>query len=135
MSKKKEINANTVKYMASQFFTREDIAAALEINGVTLDRWLKREFNMSWKQFRGKHCTFRKMKLLEMMNKKAEEGEFRAIDKLCDVYVWPEHKHKVQLSGDDSEPIVMKQKTNYDNLSIEELQALERITEKLKKND
>lgn len=134
MSKKKEINPNTVKYMASQFFTREDVAAALEINGVTLDRFLMREFKMSWKQFRAKHAVQRRVKLMEMMYKKAEDGEFRAIDKLCDVYVWPEHKHKIQLSGNEAEPIVTKQKTNYDNLSVEELETLEKITDKLKKD-
>lgn len=132
MGKKKiQLNANTVISMTSRFWNKEQICSALQVSAEGFDAWLRREFQMTWMDFKRKHVTYGRMKFQDLAIQKANSGYWPAIEKLCDVYVWPDHKQKVQLSGDESAPIVTKAVNNYDALTVEELETLQAITDKL----
>lgn len=107
-----------------------EILSALEVSEAAFDRWLKRTFKLGWIDFRRKHATWGKISIMRMAYQEAQNGNWNAINKLGDVYVWPHHKQKLELSGDQQAPIMIESKTNYDELSVEELETLDVILTK-----
>lgn len=127
--KKLELNADLVRNLTSLMLEKWEILAALECSESAFDKWLKRTFRMGWLDFRRKHATWGKISLMRMAYQQAQQGEWRAIDKLCDVYVWPDHKRKIEVSA-NAQPVAVLESQNYDALSVEELEQLDQLMDK-----
>ncbi len=132
---KTKIIPQTLEFLASKGFTRDEVASAFSCDVGSINRFLLEHYKMTWMDFKRKFQTHMKDNLLQMAYKEAEGGNWKAIEKLCDVYVWTEHKQKIELTGDSDAPIAIQSKVDYDKLSVEELERLQQISEKLKPDD
>ncbi len=128
--KKLQLDPELVKNLAALMLEKWEILAAIDVSESAFDRWLKRTFKVGWLDFRRKHATWGKISIMRMAYQQAQQGNWSAINKLGDVYVWPHHKHKLELTGDANNPIQIKTITNYDALSVEELETLDVILTK-----
>lgn len=121
--------------MVNHFFTKDDVCAAFNISSTGLDAWVKREFGMPWLAFKKKYFVYGKITISQHMFNLMKAGDAQTTRRLYEMHCFPEFKHKVQLSGDEDAPVVTKQKTDYDKLSIEQLEQLAEISKKLTSND
>jgi len=128
--KKVELDEKLITNLTSMMLEKWEILSAVDVSEAAFDRWLKRTFNLGWLDFRRKHATWGKVSIMRMAWREAQNGNWNAINKLGDVYVWPHHKQKVELSGDKDAPIMLESKTDYDSLPIEDLEALDVILTK-----
>jgi len=128
--KRLELDEKLVRNLTSMMLEKWEILSAMEVSEAAFDRWLKRTFKLGWLDFRRKHATWGKISIMRMAYQEAQNGNWNAINKLGDVYVWPHHKQRIEFSGDQQAPIQIESKTNYDELSVEELEQLDVILTK-----
>ena len=128
-----QLDPELVKNLTALMLEKWEILAAIDVSESAFDRWLKRTFKMGWLDFRRKHATWGKISIMRMAYQQAQQGNWNAINKLGDVYVWPHHRQKFESLNEEPNPVMIEHKTNYDLLSVEELETLDVILTKANK--
>lgn len=118
----KKIDPAKVMAMAVRNCSVTEIAAECGCSHDTLERRFRKELEAGWE----KHKAALRSALFE-------EGVIKRKER-CLIYLheraFPETK-KIELSGSDDKPILIK-KVNYDSLSEDDLEQLEKIAKKLR---
>lgn len=124
---KKHVDAKMVQDLASIGCKVVEIARILEVSEDTLNRRFASEMA------KGKENL--KMSLRRWQLESAKKGNVTMQIWLGKQYLDQKDKIENQITGDKDSPLQIEHKTNYDKLSLDELETLDRLVTKAHKNE
>lgn len=124
---KKKVDAKMVQDLASIGCKVVEIARILEVSEDTLNRRFAGEIA------KGKENL--KMSLRRWQLESAKKGNVTMLIWLGKQYLEQKDKIENSITGENGAPIKIEHQTNYDKLSVDELETLDRLVTKAHKNE